>query len=533
MSGETDYSDWSKKQLIARLKELEKSVVVSASAAKPTDSVSTPQPTSANPDMPPTKSQASKGPRKPRPFDFSLHAARPIALKIAYLGWDYFGLASQEGDTVETIESVVYRALLTAKLIPDRRTCAWSRCGRTDKGVSSFGQVVALKVRSTRKKGAEGTVEWGPKPAYVSRGGEGAAALDDGDDEPSHPAETKAPELQVSNPEPMTIDPPHDPTPHPTELPYISILNRMLPPEIRILAWSPVPPDFDARFDCTYRRYKYFFPTDNLNIPAMREAARYLVGKHDFRNFCKIDMQKKVQTYEREVIEADISPMGMEDGGGKADSDASSVSHAVADSFDPSMSFHVFTIKGRAFLWHQVRCMVAILFLVGRGLESPTIVKDLLDMSKHPPDAGRPTYEMASEFPLVLVECGYPDGTFDWRAADDGGSEEEGVAKIYGRVKDLWKDHAIKEVQLRSLLGDIRRGAGQAFDGALVPNVVGTKGGEENRGTRYVRIMDRPRADSLETRKMKGAETNAMKKRVGDGNAEASGEGNKKVKTGK
>ena len=31
------------------------------------------------------------------------------------------------------------------------------------------------------------------------------------------------------------------------------------------------------------------------------------------------------------------------------------------------------TIKGTAFLWHQVRCMVAVLFLIGQGLESPSV----------------------------------------------------------------------------------------------------------------------------------------------------------------
>lgn len=33
----------------------------------------------------------------------------------------------------------------------------------------------------------------------------------------------------------------------------------------------------------------------------------------------------------------------------------------------------VIKIRGSAFLWHQVRCMVAVLFLVGRGLESPDV----------------------------------------------------------------------------------------------------------------------------------------------------------------
>jgi tRNA pseudouridine(38-40) synthase len=33
----------------------------------------------------------------------------------------------------------------------------------------------------------------------------------------------------------------------------------------------------------------------------------------------------------------------------------------------------VITVKGMAFLWHQVRCMVAILFLIGENLEEPEV----------------------------------------------------------------------------------------------------------------------------------------------------------------
>lgn len=31
------------------------------------------------------------------------------------------------------------------------------------------------------------------------------------------------------------------------------------------------------------------------------------------------------------------------------------------------------TVKGSAFLWHQVRCMVAVLFMIGEGLESAEV----------------------------------------------------------------------------------------------------------------------------------------------------------------
>ena len=44
------------------------------------------------------------------------------------------------------------------------------------------------------------------------------------------------------------------------ELPYMAMLNSVLPPTIRILAWCPdPPPNFDARFSCRERQYKYFF----------------------------------------------------------------------------------------------------------------------------------------------------------------------------------------------------------------------------------------------------------------------------------
>lgn len=48
--------------------------------------------------------------------------------------------------------------------------------------------------------------------------------------------------------------------------------------------------------------------------------------------------------------------------------------------------------------------MMAILFMVGKRLEDPTIVNQLLDVSSK---EGRPTYLMASEIPLCLVDSEY------------------------------------------------------------------------------------------------------------------------------
>ena len=43
-----------------------------------------------------------------------------------------------------------------------------------------------------------------------------------------------------------------------------------------------------------------------------------------------------------------------------------------------------------SFLWHQVRCMVAVLFLIGHGLEKPDLIGHMLDIER------KPQYGMAS-----------------------------------------------------------------------------------------------------------------------------------------
>jgi tRNA pseudouridine38/39 synthase len=42
--------------------------------------------------------------------------------------------------------------------------------------------------------------------------------------------------------------------------------------------------------------------------------------------------------------------------------------------------------------------MVAVLFMVGRGDETPDVVDQLLDVESNP---GKPEYNMASDLPLV------------------------------------------------------------------------------------------------------------------------------------
>jgi tRNA pseudouridine(38-40) synthase len=80
--------------------------------------------------------------------------------------------------------------------------------------------------------------------------------------------------------------------------------------------------------------------------------------------------------------------------------------HLSFVSSNPRDNMYAFVIKGSAFLWHQVRCMVAVLFLIGQHKEEPSLIDELLNVEK---DIGTPEYAIASEVPLVLWECGFKD----------------------------------------------------------------------------------------------------------------------------
>lgn len=41
-------------------------------------------------------------------------------------------------------------------------------------------------------------------------------------------------------------------------------------------------------------------------------------------------------------------------------------------------------IEGNAFLWHQIRCIMGLLLLIGEGKETPDVITELLDVEKCP-----------------------------------------------------------------------------------------------------------------------------------------------------
>lgn len=75
-------------------------------------------------------------------FDTRCHT-RHVLLKLYYLGWDYHGFTTQE-NSGQTIEHHLFAALQKTCLIECRETSNYHRCGRTDKGVSAFSQVIHI-----------------------------------------------------------------------------------------------------------------------------------------------------------------------------------------------------------------------------------------------------------------------------------------------------------------------------------------------------------------------------------------------------
>lgn len=459
--------------------------------------------------------------RSDRAFDPTKYTTHSIALKFAYLGQRYNGFEyhSNNATPLPTIEEELWKALKKARLIfpqtgegytaedePNWNGCEYSKCGRTDRGVSAFGQVVAIRVRSNRPVSRPASDTEEEKSSVVSK--------------------------------PSEFHPIHD------ELPYCRILNRLLPPDIRMLAWSPTPSvDFSARFSCRERRYEYYFtqpafaptrepsPSQNgwLDIEAMRIAAKKFEGLHDFRNFCKVDASKQIENFERRIFFSDIQPLTEKEQAAsfvhdpsfrepQSSSDVQQPSSHPAPAHSPYV--YVFRLHGSAFLWHQVRHMIAILFLIGQKLESPSLVDELLKTTANP---RKPQYEMADDAPLVLRDCIFPDtgsesreDAIEWIYV--GSDEEEGVAGGDGRqwikkaagagkprpalvIEDMWRvwrARKIDEILSGALLNVLARqgschnrsggGSQKVYQGGNCARLAG----------KYIPVMQRPKLDPVD-----------------------------------
>ncbi|WP_177604526.1 tRNA pseudouridine(38-40) synthase TruA [uncultured Phocaeicola sp.] len=171
-------------------------------------------------------------------------------------------------------------------------------------------------------------------------------------------------------------------------------LNRILPPDISVYRVRQVRPEAHARFDATYRTYKYYITTRKdpfnrayswrifqpLDFEKMNEAARTLFDYIDFTSFSKLHTD--VKTNNCKIMQAYWEQTGSDE--------------------------WVFTIQADRFLRNMVRAVVGTLVEVGRGKLSVEGFRRVVE-EKNRCSAGTSVPGNA----LFLVDIGYPDALFE------------------------------------------------------------------------------------------------------------------------
>ena len=170
-------------------------------------------------------------------------------------------------------------------------------------------------------------------------------------------------------------------------------LNRLLPPDIAVYKVCRVKQDAHARFDATYRTYKYYVTTrkdpfsrnyawrlfNSLDFEKMNEAAQTLFDYTDFTSFSKLHTD--VKTNNCKIMHAEWTQVGETE--------------------------WVFTIQEDRFLRNMVRAVVGTLVEVGRGKMTIGDFKKVIE-NKDRCKAGSSVPGHA----LFLVDVGYPEELF-------------------------------------------------------------------------------------------------------------------------
>lgn len=144
------------------------------------------------------------------------------------------------------------------------------------------------------------------------------------------------------------------------------MLNRYLPEDIVVLSAERVPERFHSRLSAVEKTYRYRIWTDRVppvferkyvtvmpeefNVNAMKQAAGYLLGTHDFTSFCGNRHFKKsaVRTiYEIRFFQTE---------------------HELA-----------IEVSGNGFLQNMMRILVGTLAEVGKGSRRPEDMTDILE----------------------------------------------------------------------------------------------------------------------------------------------------------
>lgn len=143
-------------------------------------------------------------------------------------------------------------------------------------------------------------------------------------------------------------------------------INAHLPEDIRVMAAVKCRAEFHARFQATGKQYRYFVwnaaalnpllrhtawhVPQKLDLAAMRAAAKWFIGRHDFKSFAA------TRSYEMESTVRTLTRLEVKRGG-------------------PLLTF---VIEGDGFLYKMCRGLVGTLVQVGQGKIAASDIKAIL-----------------------------------------------------------------------------------------------------------------------------------------------------------
>ncbi len=172
-------------------------------------------------------------------------------------------------------------------------------------------------------------------------------------------------------------------------------LNSMLAPHTVVREVAPAAEDFHARFSALWRRYRYRLLTAEVPDPflapttwwvptpldhhRMADAARELVGTHDFSSFCRRPRDRPDASLVRRVTDARWSQEPGDHG-----------------------RVLTFEVTATAFCHQMVRSIVGTLVDIGRGRRPVSTIQDALAVADRSV-AG----QLAPPQGLILWEVGY------------------------------------------------------------------------------------------------------------------------------
>lgn len=162
-------------------------------------------------------------------------------------------------------------------------------------------------------------------------------------------------------------------------------INTFLPDDIRVMSSTEVSASWHPRKVRTVKTYEYridrgrienplmlryaWHVWGELDLEAMRAAAEYLVGEHDFTSFCAAASQVEDKT--REILDINIYE----------ESFPYNISGKAEDTDDTAKQgdMLIIRVKGYGFLYNMVRIIAGTLVTVGQGKIAPEDVSGILE----------------------------------------------------------------------------------------------------------------------------------------------------------